>query len=193
MFPHPYMAEKLAAERRREILRQAYRQPRRRQPGRATALSWCAGRGRQLMTAAIRLGRRIGDAVSRAGWPNLGPVRLDADLRNQTARLADAEGVSLAEIVRRALRQYLRAAWAPGSRAAWHLQATHAYVVKGPTAVEGFQLARHVADQLESAAPGAPRMMPQLQVRPPAADPGLRPVRPRLAGPDGTRGGGGAA
>ena len=37
-------------------------------------------------------------------------VRLDPDLRDETAQRAAAEGVSVSEIVRRALRHYLRSA-----------------------------------------------------------------------------------
>ncbi len=37
-------------------------------------------------------------------------VRLDPDLRDQTAQRAEEEGVSMSEIVRRALRHYLRSA-----------------------------------------------------------------------------------
>ena len=168
MFPHPYMAERLAAERRREILTQAYRQPRRRQPGHSAAASWLARHLRQMMTGAIRLGRRFGDVTRRAGWPRLESVRLDVDLRNQTARRADAEGVSVAEIARRALRQYVRAARAPGSPAAWHTQVAHAYVVRGPAAAEGFQLTRYpaAAGHLNSAAHRAsPQVTPQLHAR----------------------------
>ena len=37
-------------------------------------------------------------------------VRLDPDLRDETAQRAADEGVSVSEIIRRALRQYLRSA-----------------------------------------------------------------------------------
>ena len=37
-------------------------------------------------------------------------VRLDAELREQAARRAEADGVSVSEVVRRALRDYLRSA-----------------------------------------------------------------------------------
>ncbi|HZT64214.1 MAG TPA: CopG family transcriptional regulator [Acidimicrobiales bacterium] len=37
-------------------------------------------------------------------------VRLDPDLRDQTAQRAADEGVTVSEIIRRALRQYLRSA-----------------------------------------------------------------------------------
>ena len=37
-------------------------------------------------------------------------VRLDPDLRNQTATRAAEEGVTVSEIIRRALRKYLRSA-----------------------------------------------------------------------------------
>lgn len=35
-------------------------------------------------------------------------VRLDPDLQNETAQKAAAEGVTVSEVIRRALRQYLR-------------------------------------------------------------------------------------
>jgi CRISPR-associated endonuclease/helicase Cas3 len=51
------------------------------------------------------------------GRPSLGEaakgvesVRLDPDLRQETAQRADDEGVTVSEIIRRALRQYLRSA-----------------------------------------------------------------------------------
>jgi predicted HicB family RNase H-like nuclease len=51
------------------------------------------------------------------GRPPLGPrakkvgsVRLDAELRQQAAQRADADGISVSEVVRRALREYLRSA-----------------------------------------------------------------------------------
>lgn len=37
-------------------------------------------------------------------------VRLDPDLRDETARRAEDDGVSVSEVIRRALRQYLRSA-----------------------------------------------------------------------------------
>lgn len=37
-------------------------------------------------------------------------VRLDPQLREQAAQRADADGISLSEVVRRALREYLRSA-----------------------------------------------------------------------------------
>ena len=40
----------------------------------------------------------------------VGSVRLDPELRALTAQRADAEGVSVSEVVRRALREYLRSA-----------------------------------------------------------------------------------
>jgi len=38
-------------------------------------------------------------------------VRLDPALREQAAERADADGISVSEVVRRALREYLRGAW----------------------------------------------------------------------------------
>lgn len=56
------------------------------------------------LLARRRRGRpRLGDAAK-----TVGSVRLDAELRNETVRRAEAEGVSVSEIIRRALRQYLR-------------------------------------------------------------------------------------
>src|SRR6266540_2046618 len=46
---------------------------------------------------------RLGKAAK-----TVGSVRLDPELREETARRAEAEGVSVSEIVRRALREYLR-------------------------------------------------------------------------------------
>ena len=37
-------------------------------------------------------------------------VRLDPELRDETARRAEDEGVTVSEVIRRALRQYLRSA-----------------------------------------------------------------------------------
>jgi hypothetical protein len=123
MFPQLYTHEKLAADRRREMLTRAYRQPHRDEPGRS-APSWGARHLRQMMTSPARLGRRFGDQTGRTGWLRLGSVRLDVDLRNKTVQRADADGVSLAEITRRALRQYVGPSWAPGSPAAWHTEVT---------------------------------------------------------------------
>ncbi len=47
----------------------------------------------------------LGDLVKAVG-----SVRLDPELREQAAARAAAEGVSVSEIVRRALREYLRSA-----------------------------------------------------------------------------------
>jgi CRISPR-associated endonuclease/helicase Cas3 len=40
----------------------------------------------------------------------VGSVRLDAELREEAASRAAAEGVSVSELIRKALRQYLRSA-----------------------------------------------------------------------------------
>jgi hypothetical protein len=74
------------------------------------------------MTSPARLRRGFGDQTGGTGWPRLGSVRLDMDLRNQTLQRADADGVSLAEITRRALRQYVGPSRAPGSPAAGHTE-----------------------------------------------------------------------
>lgn len=48
---------------------------------------------------------RLGAAAKRVG-----SVRLEPELREQAAERARAEGVTVSELVRRALRQYLRSA-----------------------------------------------------------------------------------
>jgi hypothetical protein len=184
MFPHPYMAEKVAAEHRRELLRPR-RPPPWRQPGHSAMASWCARRLRQIVNSVIRLGRRFGDSARTAGWPRLEPVHLDVDLRNQTARRADAEGVSQAEITRRALRLYVRAAWAPGSPAPWHTEPTHAYVVQGVAAAGAFQLIRRPATA-GYLSPDARRVTPRETVLP-AARPRASGQLPRDPGQAGRR------
>lgn len=47
----------------------------------------------------------LGDAAK-----SVESVRLDPDLRVETAQRAAAEGVTVSEVIRRALRQYLRSA-----------------------------------------------------------------------------------
>ena len=55
----------------------------------------------------------LGDAAK-----SVESVRLEPELRDEVARRAQTEGVTVSELIRRALRQYLKSAWRRRSRRA---------------------------------------------------------------------------
>lgn len=69
------------------------------------------------MADEAEAGLDISKLRRRPGRPSMGtepakalPVRFDAELRQAIERRAETEGVSAGEVVRRALREYLRSA-----------------------------------------------------------------------------------
>lgn len=69
------------------------------------------------MAARAEKGLDVGKLRRRPGRPSMGsapaeglPVRFDPELRQELERRAEQDGVSAGEVVRRALRKYLRSA-----------------------------------------------------------------------------------